>query len=55
MKEELAQKYARQFVDESFGGSLKNFIASFTQETKLSEADVNELIDILHSNMSEEK
>ena len=43
------------FVDESFGGSLKNFIASFTQETKLSEADVNELIDILHSNMSEEK
>ena len=54
-EEELAQKYARQFVDESFGGSLKNFIASFTQETKLSEADVNELIDILHSNMSEEK
>ena len=38
-EEELAQKYARQFVDESFGGSLKNFIASFTQETKLSEAD----------------
>lgn len=54
-EEELAQKYARQFVDESFGGSLKNFIASFAQETKLSEADVNELIDILHSNMSEEK
>ena len=55
LKAQLAQKYARQFVDESFGGSLKNFIASFTQETKLSEADVNELIDILHSNMSEEK
>ena len=54
-EEELAQKYARQFVDESFGGSLKNFIASFAQETKLSEADVNELIDILHSNMYKEK
>ena len=52
---QLAQKYARQFVDESFGGSLKNFIASFAQETKLSEADVNELIDILHSNMYKEK
>ena len=47
--------YSAQLSEEELGGSLKNFIASFTQETKLSEADVNELIDILHSNMSEEK
>ena len=51
---ELAQKYAHQFVDDSFGGSLKNFLVSFTQGTQLSQNDVNELIDILHSNISDD-
>lgn len=54
-EEELAQKYAQQFINRSFGGSLKNFLASFTQGVKLSEDDVNELIDILHSNIDDEK
>ena len=53
-EEELAQKYAQQFVDDSFGGSLKNFLVSFTQGTQLSQNDVNELIDILHSNISDD-
>lgn len=53
-EEKLAQKYAHQFVKDSFNGSLKNFLVSFTQGAQLSQNDVNELIDILHSNMSDD-
>lgn len=53
-EEELSQKHAQQFIEESFHGSLKNFLASFTQGAQLSKDDVDELVDILHSNMTEE-
>ena len=53
-EQELAQKYVHQFVDDSFGGSLKNFLVSFTQGTQLSPNDVNELIDILHSRIPDD-
>lgn len=51
-KNELSQMYAKQVLQESFDGSLKNFLASFTQGVSLTPNEINELISILHTNMS---
>lgn len=53
-EEELAQRHAQQFLNESFGGSIKNLLTCLTEGTKLSKEDVDELTAILHSNLSDE-
>lgn len=42
-KEEFDAQKSRQFVEESFGGSLPAFVAAFTAQKKLSKAEVDEL------------
>lgn len=42
-KEEFDAQKSRQFVEESFGGSLPAFVAAFTAQKKLSRAEVDEL------------
>ena len=52
-EEELAQRHAQQFLNESFGGSIKNLLICLTEGIKLSKEDVDELTAILHSNLSD--
>ena len=37
-----------QFLEESFDGSLPAFIAAFTARKKLSDAEVSEIMDLIH-------
>lgn len=52
-EQDLSQKYAKQVVDESFGGSIKNLLASLTGGTKLTKDDVAELKQILDDSLSD--
>ncbi len=52
-QKDLSQSYAHQILQDSFDGSLKNFLVSFTDGVSLSSEEVNELIDILHSSISD--
>ncbi|MBC8572616.1 BlaI/MecI/CopY family transcriptional regulator [Jingyaoa shaoxingensis] len=52
-QKDLSQSYAHQLLQDSFDGSLKNFLVSFTDGVSLSSEEVNELIDILHSSISD--
>lgn len=53
-EQELSSTFANRFVKEVYGGSLKNFLLSFTGEAKLSKAEVEELKHLLDSNLKEE-
>lgn len=45
--EEFYHDYAYWILNTSFDGSLKNFIAAFTGNQKLSQKDKNELLDYI--------
>ncbi len=53
-EEELAHKYATDFVDNTFNGSISNLLVSLTYKTKLSESDIEELKNIINNNICEE-
>ena len=42
-REEFAGRQSREFVDETFGGSLPKFLAAFTSRKKLSAEEVEQL------------
>lgn len=46
-REEFDAMQSRQFVEESFGGSLPKFLAAFTSRSKLSEKEIKELQEII--------
>jgi len=46
-REEFEAVQSKQFVDESFGGSLPNFLAAFTSRNKLSEEEIQKLREII--------
>jgi len=46
-KESFISMQSKQFVDETFSGSLPGFIAAFTRKNKLSESDIKELRSII--------
>lgn len=54
-EQELAHKYATDFVDNTFNGSISNLLVSLTYNTKLSEADIEELKNIIDNNTCEKK
>lgn len=45
-EQELAHKYATDFVDNTFNGSISDLLVSLTYNTKLSESDIEELKNI---------
>jgi len=47
-KDELYSRQSEQFVRETFGGSLPQFIAAFTRDRKLSESEVDELTRLIN-------
>ncbi|MFR7395564.1 MAG: BlaI/MecI/CopY family transcriptional regulator [Blautia wexlerae] len=53
-KKELAHKYATDFVDNTFNGSISNLLVSLTYKTKLSESDIEELKNIINNNLCED-
>ncbi len=49
-REEFEAVQSRQFVDESFGGSLPKFLTAFTSRNKLSEEEIREMEEIIEKN-----
>ncbi len=49
-KKEFYAMQSRQFVEESFSGSLPKFLAAFTSQSKLSEEEIRELQGIIDKN-----
>lgn len=52
-KKELSHKKAENFLKTAYQGSLKNFLAAFTEGSPLTKQEVDELVAILRSNISE--
>lgn len=42
-KEDFQSAKGQQFIQENYGGSLPQFLASFTRRNKLSEAEISEI------------
>ena len=49
-REEFAGRQSREFVDETFGGSLPKFLAAFTSRQKLSAEEVEQLQRLIDQN-----
>ncbi len=49
-REEFRAMQSRQFVEESFGGSLPKFLTAFTSRNKLSEEEIREMQEIIEKN-----
>jgi len=47
-KQEFYAVKSEQFVDETFSGSLPAFLAAFTTRKKLSDAEINELQELIN-------
>ncbi|MDO4276694.1 MAG: BlaI/MecI/CopY family transcriptional regulator [Eubacteriales bacterium] len=45
--EQYYQQFTRKILDDSFQGSLKNFVSAFTGKQKLSQKEKNELLDYI--------
>lgn len=53
-EQELSGTFANRLIQEAYGGSIKNFLLSFTCKAKLSKDEVEELKRLLDANLSEE-
>lgn len=49
-REEFYAMQSKQFVEESFGGSLPKFLAAFASRSKLSEEEIRQLQEIIGRN-----
>ena len=47
-KQEFYAVKSEQFVEETFSGSLPAFLAAFTTRKKLSDAEINELQELIN-------
>lgn len=47
-KDEFYSEQSKQFVEETFGGSLPKFLASFTRRKKLSNKEIDELQKLIN-------
>ncbi len=52
-REEFYSRQSRQYVEDTFAGSLPAFIAAFTQSTKLTQAEAEEIRRVI--DQAEEK
>ena len=48
-KQEFLSKQSTQFVEDTFAGSLPCFVAAFTSQRKLSDAEILELQQIIEN------
>jgi len=47
---EFQAKQSEEFVEETFAGSLPDFVAAFVSQKKLTKEEIQELTDIIHGN-----
>lgn len=47
-KKDFYAVQSEKFVDETFSGSLPAFLAAFTTRKKLSDAEINELLELIN-------
>jgi len=52
-KDEFYSHQSKQFVEETFDGSLPKFVAAFTRSKKLSEKDIYELQQLINEHKEE--
>lgn len=48
-RDEFYAVQGEEFVDEAFNGSLPAFVAAFTSRKKLSDKEIDEILDIINS------
>lgn len=53
-REEFDALQSEKFVEEKFSGSLPRFLAAFTRRNKLSDKDINELMELIHESRRKE-
>lgn len=47
-RDEFYSLQSKQFVDETFNGSLPKFVAAFTRSTKLNEKEIKDLLKLIN-------
>lgn len=47
-KEDFHAEQSKQFVDETFGGSLPRFLAAFTRSRRLNDKEIDELVKLIN-------
>lgn len=52
-KEDFHADQSKQFVEETFGGSLPRFLAAFTRSRKLEDKEIDELLKLIHEKEEE--
>lgn len=52
-KEDFYAEQSKQFVDETFAGSLPRFLAAFTRSRKLSDNEIDEFLKIIKEHKEE--
>lgn len=46
-REQVQEQESREFVDKTFSGSLPQFLAAFTRQTKLSREDIDQIQSLI--------
>ncbi|MBP3622215.1 MAG: BlaI/MecI/CopY family transcriptional regulator [Lachnospiraceae bacterium] len=49
-KEEFYARQSENYVEQSFGGSLPNFLTAFSSRHKLSDKEIDEILKIIEEN-----
>ncbi|MNE72207.1 Penicillinase repressor [compost metagenome] len=52
-REDFHAERSKQFVEETFGGSLPRFLAAFTRSRKLEEKEIDELLKLINEKEEE--
>ncbi len=52
-KEEFNTLQGEQFINEIFGGSLPRFLTAFTRKNKLSNSEIDELLELINKHKEE--
>ncbi|WP_251038282.1 BlaI/MecI/CopY family transcriptional regulator [Paenibacillus albidus] len=52
-REDFYAEQSKQFVEETFGGSLPKFLAAFTRSRKLSDSEVDEFLKLINEHKEE--
>lgn len=50
LKDEFQAKQSTQFVEDTFSGSLPKFVTAFVSQKKLTDAEIQELLEIIEKN-----
>lgn len=52
-KDDFYAEQSKEFVQETFGGSLPRFLAAFTKSRKLSDTEIDDVLRLIHKHKEE--